>query len=98
MTAENSDILRPGAVILSVERKASWLKITTNIGTIHVAGAREAMELECPRCLEQRLIEIVQTAKVRKGVCLVCSKAWALPAPTAAVSSPVPDPRAGEAP
>jgi peptidase E len=89
MTAERSDILRPGAIIQHVERVAGiWVKITTNYGTIYFAGGRTAEMLTCRRCQETRLVEVVETAKVQRGVCLVCSASWAIAPVTSSISAP----------
>ena len=71
-------VLAPGSVIQSVTRESPWVVIVTNNGEIHFAGARMAVELECPKCREHRLVEIIETAKKQIGFCKVCGKPFPL--------------------
>lgn len=35
------------------------------------------MPLTCPRCREQRMVEVVTTKATRQAFCAVCSHSWA---------------------
>jgi hypothetical protein len=67
-----------GALILKADRSDGWLRLSTTKGNVHVAGGRVRLDLECPRCGEFRLVEIVETAGKQEGVCSVCAHAWVL--------------------
>ena len=81
MTAENSSILSVGAVITQpVRRDGPWVSITTDVGTIWLAGANTVSEQEmyCPKCGETRLCEVITTAKHSHGFCKICGKPFPL--------------------
>lgn len=78
MTVEDGRALAPGAIIKRVWRTRPWVGIETDRGIIYFAGARTAMDLECPICREFRLVEIIETKKHRVGFCKVCGKEFPL--------------------
>ena len=84
MTAENSSILRVGAVITQpVRRDGPWVSITTDVGTIWL-GANVMGEwhvLECPTCGESRMTEVIRTAKTCVGFCRMCATEFPLKKP-----------------
>lgn len=78
MTVLDSPILAPGAIVRSVHREGLWVRLVTDRGTIYFAGARMAVDLECPICREFRLVEIIETKKHRVGFCKICGKEFPL--------------------
>lgn len=76
-----------GAVIASADRQGPWLVLQTNRGKFMAAGGRVRLDLECPRCQEFRLVEIVTTGAKQEGVCAVCAHVWRLDRPTQKVGS-----------
>lgn len=66
-----------GAFIRRAWRDGFWLCLDTDKGRVDVAGKYVRKEpIECPRCLEFRLVEAVEDARGVQGFCSVCSYAW----------------------
>lgn len=65
-----------GATVRAASREGQWLRLVTDKGEWHVAGGRVRMDLECPKCREHRLVEIVTDPRGDQGVCAVCAHAW----------------------
>lgn len=71
-----SEILT-GATIRRAYRDYPWLVLElTNGLTVHTAGGRVRRDLECPKCREFRLVEIVNDASGEQGFCSVCAHSW----------------------
>jgi hypothetical protein len=67
-----------GARIERATREGPWLVLATDRGVFMAAGGRVRVDLECPRCAEFRLVEIVETGGKQEGVCAVCAYAWTI--------------------
>ncbi len=70
--------LLTGARILRAERRPPWLNLWTDKGLVAVAGGRVRLDLRCPKCDEERLVEIVEDRRGPQGVCAVCGHSWVL--------------------
>jgi hypothetical protein len=68
-----------GRTILSAHRDGFWLELVVS-GEPPVrhfyAGGRVRVDLECPKCKEFRLVEVVEDKRGPQGVCAVCSHSW----------------------
>jgi len=72
-----------GRRIQVAERIHPWLHLRLDDGReVYVAGGRVRLDLECPRCREFRLTEIVETAGKQEGVCAVCCFVWKIEEPS----------------
>ena len=71
-----TDDFLTGAFIKRAVRDEKWLMLETDRGEIHMAAGRVRLDLECPKCREHRLVEIVTDARGEQGFCAVCSHSW----------------------
>lgn len=77
MSFDHTVEILAGATIHRCERLSNGgLDLYTDRGRVIVAGARKQIELECTKCGEFRLVEIVETAGKQQGVCAVCAHVW----------------------
>jgi transposase-like protein len=68
-----------GSTVLEAYRDGGWFVLKTTAGEHYMAGGRLRIDdLECPRCREFRLVEVVDDARGQQGYCSVCSFAWPL--------------------
>lgn len=65
-----------GAHVRKAWREGIWLCLDTDKGLVNVAAGRVRMDLECPRCNEYRLVELVADGRGEQGVCAVCAHNW----------------------
>lgn len=72
------DALQGATIQRAFRDDKGWLVLQTDRGVFMAGAGRVRVDLECPRCREFRLVEIVETGTKQEGVCAVCAKVWPL--------------------
>lgn len=65
-------------ILLAETTDDGWFHLVTTTGEWYSGGRRVRLDLECPKCKEFRLVEIVDTGSKQQGFCSVCAHEWAI--------------------